>query len=450
MSDWVVEAVIQFVKSPLWTVPINNFIDDNCVVFADDEDGEMKFEYTNIFRQFQEIVDALLTSFIEELGVPAEEVMTACKNRMVAEQGLTKGKFVSEFMEYITCLDDFRSFKKVMEQRNVALELEAAKAYQQNLAAAATRPSADRPIESVTEPSATVESDEDRNLRLAIEASLAEVDIRQRTMQLEDAELQKALALSIAAEEERARAQQKFLEDCAMQAAASEEAARIASERARVEEERIRAIHNLETAAIVQRKENIAHHVASMATAPPDSPTDVSAAPVRQVAAAAVASISQASVPDVVHSTLGSSSSADHSSLAPIGGRKAPFGSFKALPSISLQQPTFKELSNEVIASSAPTRPSNAPAATQIVVNKQEATPEQLEQRANNMRELRQKLAQQKKAERATELEVYKTHVDSSTPPQASNAPVDETKRLTIEIARRLREDLVNESKRQQ
>jgi len=464
-SDWVVEAVIQFVKSPLWGVPVNNFIDDQCIIFADD-DAEMKHEYTAVFHSFQHLIDSLLTTFIEELGVPLEDVFSACKRRMVAEQTASRDKFVTEFMEYITCLDDFRSFKKVMEQRNVALELEAAKAYQQHAQAERIAVAA-----GVAPPSQTVETDDERELRLAIEASLAEDVVRQRKAELEDAELQKALALSIVAEEERAAAQKAYLDDCARRVAEREEAARIAQEQARIEAEKLANIQALEAATLAQRKEN----VIQLATAPPpsDSPVEAPASTVVPVPAAVTA----AEVPAVVApqpvveclaptpmpkapelevvrlSTTTETSVPPSSSLAPIGGRKAVFSSFKALPSITSQQPTFRELKQEMLGASGATevvKPSQQ-APSQVFVNNDAPSAQQIEERARQMRELRERIAASKKAERETELQNFKSTMGetSSAPALTPQATVDSTKQLTVEIARRFREDLIGETRRQ-
>lgn len=465
MSDWVVEAVIQFVKSPLWSAPVNNFIDDQCIIFADD-DSEMKHEYTTVFHAFQHLIDSLLTTFIEELGVPAEEVIAACKKRMVAEQSASRDKFVTEFMEYITCLDDFRSFKKVMEQRNVALELEAAKAYRQHTkaeqAAASTNPA----------PSSNqaVESDEDRELRLAIEASLAEDAVRQRKAELDDAELQKALALSIALEEERAQARKEYLEECSRRAAEREEAQRIAQEHALVEAQKQANIQAMEAATLAQRKENCIQ----LATAPPvsDSPVEVPppapqvelpVAPVAPVKATVAEEPVQCLAPmvmpkapeyDVVRvSSTEVVASQPSSSLAPIGSRKAAFSSFKTLPSIASQQPTFRELKQEMLGgsvSSDPVKPTLQAAPSQVFVNNQAPSAQQVEERARQMRELRERIAATKKAERETELQNFKNAMgDTAAPASTPQATVDSTKQLTVEIARRFREDLIGETRRQ-
>jgi hypothetical protein len=454
MNEWIVEAVIQFVKSPLWTVPINNFIDDQCIVFAEEENGELKFEYTTIFQTFQQLVDGLLTTFINELGVPADEVLSVCKARMETESGLSKGKYVTEFIEYVTCLDDFRSFKKVMEQRNISLELEAAKAFQRvTTQHAATAPPAEAD---------QAESNEERDLRLAIEASLVDDEVVRRQAQLEDADLQKALAMSIAQEDERASAQKRFLEEQAKRAAERDEAERIQQEQARLEDERVRKIAELEAETLQKRKENVAAHAtaAAVAVSAPLVAEAPAAAPVCapqpapqsevQPEYASVQSVASAPQPDVVRVSSTALPSMP-SGLAPLGERKAPFTSFRALPSIAFQQPTFAQLQSEAKAAT-PIVQAPVSAAPQVIVNKNEPSKEQLEERARQMREHRERLMAAKKAERQVELDQYKATNSSSTPnaaPQGTTT-LDETMQLTVQIARRLREDLVGETRRAQ
>jgi len=40
------DSIAEFLKSPAWKNPILEFIDDNCIVF--DEEDENKLEYTDI------------------------------------------------------------------------------------------------------------------------------------------------------------------------------------------------------------------------------------------------------------------------------------------------------------------------------------------------------------------------------------------------------------------
>ena len=43
--------MVQFLRSPRWTTPINSFLDEHCGVFDDVE--ENKLEYTPIHHQYR-------------------------------------------------------------------------------------------------------------------------------------------------------------------------------------------------------------------------------------------------------------------------------------------------------------------------------------------------------------------------------------------------------------
>lgn len=52
-STWMFDFLMNLFESPEWEVPIMTFIDDNCMLFDNEE--ENKFEYTEIHGQFQEL-----------------------------------------------------------------------------------------------------------------------------------------------------------------------------------------------------------------------------------------------------------------------------------------------------------------------------------------------------------------------------------------------------------
>ena len=54
-------------QSPMYLHPVMSFVDDQCHIFSQDE--ENSFSYTKIHDDFKEMVDSLLTDFLEELGV---------------------------------------------------------------------------------------------------------------------------------------------------------------------------------------------------------------------------------------------------------------------------------------------------------------------------------------------------------------------------------------------
>ncbi|CAM9260313.1 unnamed protein product, partial [Heterosigma akashiwo] len=65
--DWIFDYVMSVFKSPLWDLTVMGIIDDNCIVFSNEE--ENRFEYTDIHNLFKLQVEQLLTQHLAELGV---------------------------------------------------------------------------------------------------------------------------------------------------------------------------------------------------------------------------------------------------------------------------------------------------------------------------------------------------------------------------------------------
>lgn len=469
MSEWIVEAVLQFVNSPLWNVPVNNFIDDKCVSF-DQDDGEMKLEYTLIYKEFQVLTDGLLSSFIDELGVPTEEVIAACRARgQLEDKHQIKGATnqtgvvtVNSFLDYIIYLSDFASFKKLMERRNVELDIEASKAMGKMLKGGAALPPP--PTQHATAPP-TEESEEERDLRIALQLSMQDVHNAEKEAELQDADLQVALALSLAYEKERAQRQAEELEAemraLALQQQQAQHNAQVQQQAQEmhakqqqlvaIEAEKKRKMAELEQQALQDRMANLAVHAERATAVAASSPVYVAPtqAPV-------------ASQPVILDDVVRISSQPDISlpqpgGLAPLA-RKGTFGvGFKALPSI---QPTFKEL-NSAMVHTTHTAGNNSqtvaplPMAPVISETKEAMNKEEMESRAAHMREQRRLMVEQRKVQRASELASYSNNAGGAVPSAplatAAQPPTeDRQKQLTVEIARRFREDIVGEVRRQQ
>jgi hypothetical protein len=71
-NEWLLDSIIGFLKSPLWINPIQSFVDENCLIFDNEE--EQKIEYTEIHNTFKEMVDNLLEMHLQEMGVSIEQV----------------------------------------------------------------------------------------------------------------------------------------------------------------------------------------------------------------------------------------------------------------------------------------------------------------------------------------------------------------------------------------
>eukprot|EP01028_Stygiella_incarcerata_P007101 TRINITY_DN28_c0_g1_i1.p1 TRINITY_DN28_c0_g1~~TRINITY_DN28_c0_g1_i1.p1 ORF type:complete len:659 (-),score=299.18 TRINITY_DN28_c0_g1_i1:186-2162(-) len=115
-TEWILDSVVEFLRSPLWQATVQNFVDANCISFT--PGSESSFEHMDIHTQYQELVENLLELHLQELDVDILQFMEACKT--------IENKEVSDLVVgYVLAMDDFLTFKKMMEHRNRELEYEA-------------------------------------------------------------------------------------------------------------------------------------------------------------------------------------------------------------------------------------------------------------------------------------------------------------------------------------
>jgi The ARF-like 2 binding protein BART len=107
--DFLFQYVFEFLKSPHWTTPINNFIDEHCAFFEATEENQHC--HKEIHENFIAIVEALLEEHLERIGVSDEQfaqaIAKASDNRMERE-----------IIVHIEAVDDFFRFREVMARRN--------------------------------------------------------------------------------------------------------------------------------------------------------------------------------------------------------------------------------------------------------------------------------------------------------------------------------------------
>nr|XP_039273651.1 cilia- and flagella-associated protein 36-like [Styela clava] len=125
-TSWIVEGIVAYLRSPMWTVPVLNFVEECCGEFIDSE--ENKFEYTEIHQRYKKMVEELLAKYMKELELTESQFSEACSinNRDIAK---LDGNF-----EYIWAADDFLLFKRLMLKYNAEVQREALNMLQQNYA----------------------------------------------------------------------------------------------------------------------------------------------------------------------------------------------------------------------------------------------------------------------------------------------------------------------------
>lgn len=122
-SEWVVESIAGYLGSPEWVVPVTDFMEHKCTVF-DDED-ENKLSYTEIHEQYKQLVEKLLDTYMQEVGISEQQFVEACSSPFA------KSKALQAVFQPVLATDDFQMFKTLMVQKNVELQLQALRVIQE-------------------------------------------------------------------------------------------------------------------------------------------------------------------------------------------------------------------------------------------------------------------------------------------------------------------------------
>nr|CCC93722.1 conserved hypothetical protein [Trypanosoma congolense IL3000] len=470
----VLESILQFTHSPMWRTPVDNFIDENCCLFTDD--SEMKVEQTEIHLKFRDMTDNLLSKFVKDIGVTLETALEAVVNSM--DSTSSTNNLGKRFRQEIFYIEDFPTFHKMMVRRNMELDLLAQAEVSQRCETSAA--SADNDQDAIT---------------AAIKASLSEEEKTRLLMELEDLQLQEALALSIAAENERARRIAEQIEQEAIQEAlllgkTTAEETKLKKLTA-VEEEKEQTIMKLEERALEVRQQTILERLtatmvveptpvsskaapapvaaptkAASAPAPAPEPAKTASAPAPTPEPAKAASApaptpeptKAASTPAPAPEPTKAASTptpapAKLPTVAPPGplSRGRPimpslltsnaqesdkkFG-FSKLPS---HQPSFKQL--EATMAKGIAGASSASESTGGSAAQSAGMEEEMARRAEHMRRQREMILKKNRENREEELRNY---MKTSTP-----KPVDTTeKQMTLDLAQRLRNDIIDETRK--
>ena len=190
--NWIFDFVMDIFKAPTWEVPIMSFIDENCIVF--DNEQENKFAYSELHASFRDLAESLLERHLEEVSVTPEMFVKAC------EVGRNQRDVNKIVWDQISAIDDFMTFKKLMARRNVELEREAIDAFRKQ---AAMQSAVSEASSSGGGRSGDIDMDEE--MAAAMQASLLEFEDMTLRQKEEMAELEEVIAQSLVLEKERAR-----------------------------------------------------------------------------------------------------------------------------------------------------------------------------------------------------------------------------------------------------
>ncbi|KAK6293723.1 cilia- and flagella-associated protein 36 isoform X2 [Coregonus clupeaformis] len=116
-SEWVVESIAGYLGSPEWVIPYTDFLENKCTIF-DDED-ENKLTYTEIHQQYKHLVEKLLETYMQEVGINEQQFLEACSSPFA------KSKTLQTVFQPVLATDDFQMFRSLMVQKNMELQLQA-------------------------------------------------------------------------------------------------------------------------------------------------------------------------------------------------------------------------------------------------------------------------------------------------------------------------------------
>lgn len=145
------------------------------------------------------IVDNILEEHLAEIGVDAELFAATCDS-CVQSNAVSK-----EVLGQILAMDDFVTFKKLMVKRNMELELEVL----QELKNEASMMSNDESKTNCESKSYDGDVDEDMDM----DEHLLEMEVRYQQEEFEQADLETAIAMSLAIEDARVRQEAKDTEE---------------------------------------------------------------------------------------------------------------------------------------------------------------------------------------------------------------------------------------------
>eukprot|EP00406_Dinophysis_acuminata_P064938 CAMPEP_0179276414 /NCGR_PEP_ID=MMETSP0797-20121207/34567_1 /TAXON_ID=47934 /ORGANISM="Dinophysis acuminata, Strain DAEP01" /LENGTH=326 /DNA_ID=CAMNT_0020984973 /DNA_START=53 /DNA_END=1029 /DNA_ORIENTATION=+ len=201
---WLSDYVVSMLKSPTWVTPIAQFVDERCGLFEDGEENAL--ECTRCHNEFRQLVNDLFAAHLLEVSVTPEHFDRFCATGLANSQGLHR-----TLVEQLLSVDDFLSFKAMMTKQNADMCREVIMCGSMDSDDEPPSPThliADMVVrKSISEgmfDGADWKLYEDLVFRFGGggEGGEGEQDAQQRC---EEAELEKAIALSLQLEEERLR-----------------------------------------------------------------------------------------------------------------------------------------------------------------------------------------------------------------------------------------------------
>ncbi|XP_049877475.1 cilia- and flagella-associated protein 36 isoform X2 [Pectinophora gossypiella] len=125
-NAWVFDSLVGFLHGPVWNVPLQTFIEEKSLPFEPTDSGEVldRPEYKKIHDEYRNLVDVMLGSFMDDIGITADQFEAACRLSARDLAGLP-AHFHRRLFEQIWAANDYEMFVKMMTHKNVELQLQA-------------------------------------------------------------------------------------------------------------------------------------------------------------------------------------------------------------------------------------------------------------------------------------------------------------------------------------
>ncbi|KAL4715963.1 hypothetical protein ACJJTC_013263 [Scirpophaga incertulas] len=125
-NAWVFDSLVGFLHGPVWNVPLQTFIEEKSLPFEPTENGEVldRPEYKKTHDEYRNLVDVMLGSFMDDIGITADQFEAACRLSARDLAGLP-AHFHRRLFEQIWAANDYEMFVKMMTHKNVELQLQA-------------------------------------------------------------------------------------------------------------------------------------------------------------------------------------------------------------------------------------------------------------------------------------------------------------------------------------
>ncbi|XP_026489746.2 cilia- and flagella-associated protein 36 [Vanessa tameamea] len=125
-NAWVFDSLVGFLHGPVWNIPLQTFIEEKSLPFEPTDDGEVldRPEYKKIHSEYRNLVDVMLGSFMDDIGISADQFEAACRLSAHDLAGLP-AYFHKRLFEQIWAANDYEMFVKMMTHKNVELQLQA-------------------------------------------------------------------------------------------------------------------------------------------------------------------------------------------------------------------------------------------------------------------------------------------------------------------------------------